>query len=218
MRKSGFAAAAGIGSLALLLAACGGSSGSSSVAGAASGQPAVSSGSALGATSSVSAASTSSQSAGSTATAKAKAKAKAKATPHKSVGPQPSGPSDERSIPPVGTTVMIVQKSAIGFVLAEANHDVVYTYAKDKKGGTPTCTGTCAKTWVPATGTPQAGPGDHFPGQFALVKNPSASGGEQITYDGMPLYTLAGAKPLLTTGNNQGGVWHVVKLSASDVG
>ena len=216
MRKSGFAAAAGIGSLALLLAACGGSSGSSSVAGAASGQPAVSSGSALGATSSVSAASTSSQSAGSTATAKAKAKAKA--TPHKSVGPQPSGPSDERSIPPVGTTVMIVQKSAIGFVLAEANHDVVYTYAKDKKGGTPTCTGTCAKTWVPATGTPQAGPGDHFPGQFALVKNPSASGGEQITYDGMPLYTLAGAKPLLTTGNNQGGVWHVVKLSASDVG
>jgi len=214
MRKSGFAAAAGIGSLALLLAACGGSSSSSSVAGAASGQPAVSSGSAPAGTSSVSAASTSSQSPGSTA----KAKAKAKATPHKSVGPQPSGPSDERSIPPVGTTVMIVQKSAIGFVLAEANHDVVYTYAKDKKGGTPTCTGTCAKTWVPATGTPQAGPGDHFPGQFALVKNPSASGGEQITYDGMPLYTLAGAKPLLTTGNNQGGVWHVVKLSASDVG
>jgi predicted lipoprotein with Yx(FWY)xxD motif len=212
MRKSGFAAAAGIGSLALLLAACGGSSSSSPVAGAASGQPAVSSGSAPAATSSVSAASTSSQSAGSTA------KAKAKATPHKSVGPQPSGPSDERSIPPIGTTVMIVQKSAIGFVLAEANHDVVYTYDKDKKGGTPTCTGTCAKTWVPATGTPQAGPGDHFPGQFALVKNPSASGGEQITYNGMPLYTLAGAKPLLTTGNNQGGVWHVIKLSASDVG
>jgi predicted lipoprotein with Yx(FWY)xxD motif len=212
MRKSGFAAAAGIGSLALLLAACGGSSSSSSVAGAASGQPAVSSGSAPAATSSVSAASTSSQSAGSTA------KAKAKATPHKSVGPQPSGPSDERSIPPIGTTVMIVQKSAIGFVLAEANHDVVYTYDKDKKGGAPTCTGACAKTWVPATGTPQAGPGDHFPGQFALVKNASASGGEQITYNGMPLYTLAGAKPLLTTGNGQGGLWHVVKLSASDVG
>jgi predicted lipoprotein with Yx(FWY)xxD motif len=214
MRKSGFAAAAGIGSLALLLAACGGSSGSSSVAGAASGQPAVSSGSAPAATSSVSAASTASQGSGSTA----KAKAKAKATPHKSVGPQPSGAADERSIPPVGTTVMIVQKSAIGFLLAEANHDVVYIYDKDKKGGAPTCTGTCAKTWVPATGMPQAGPGDHFPGSFALVKNASATGGEQITYDGMPLYTLAGAKPLLTTGNGQGGVWHVVKLSASDVG
>jgi predicted lipoprotein with Yx(FWY)xxD motif len=209
MRKSGWAAATGIGSLVLLLAACGGSSGTNSAAGAASGQPSASSGSApAAAASSVSAASTASQGGGSTA--------KAKATPHKSVGPLPSGNSDERSIPPVGTTVMIVQKSAIGFVLAEANHDVVYTYDKDKKGGKPTCIGTCAKTWLPATGMPQAGPGDHFPGQFGLVKN--ASGVEQITYDGRPLYTLAGAKPLLTTGNGQGGVWHVIKLSASNVG
>ena len=123
------------------------------------------------------------------------------------------------TFPPQGTTFLIVLHTKLGYVMGQAHGNlVVYTYAKDKKGGTPTCTGTCAKTWVPATGTPQAGPGDHFPGQFALVKNPSASGGEQITYDGMPLYTLAGAKPLLTTGNNQGGVWHVVKLSASDVG
>jgi predicted lipoprotein with Yx(FWY)xxD motif len=206
MRKSGWAAATGLGSLVLLLAACGGSSGSTSATGATSGQPSASSGSAPGTAASVSAASTSSQGGGSTA----------KATPHKSVGPQPSGPADERSIPPVGTTVMIVQRSAIGFVLAEANHQVVYTYDKDKAGGVPTCTGTCAQTWLPATGMPQAGPGDHFPGQFALVKN--ASGVEQITYDGKPLYTLAGAKPLLTTGNGQGGLWHVVKLSASDVG
>jgi predicted lipoprotein with Yx(FWY)xxD motif len=111
---------------------------------------------------------------------------------------------------------MIVQKSAIGFVLAEANHDVVYTYDKDKKGAAPRCTGACAKTWLPATGVPQTGPGSHFPGQLGVVKN--ASGVEQITYNGLPLYTLAGAKPLLTTGNGQGGVWHVVKLSASDVG
>jgi predicted lipoprotein with Yx(FWY)xxD motif len=50
---------------------------------------------------------------------------------------------------------MIVQKSAIGYVLAEANHQVVYTYSKDKKDGKPTCTGACAATWVPATGTPR---------------------------------------------------------------
>jgi predicted lipoprotein with Yx(FWY)xxD motif len=215
MRKSGWTAATGLGSLVLLLAACGGSSGTTSAAGAASGQPSTSSGSAPAvAASSATAASTASQGGGSTASPKAKAKAKA--TPHKSVGPLPSGAADERSIPPVGTTVMIVQKSAIGFVLAEANHDVVYTYAKDKKGAAPTCTGTCAKTWLPATGVPQAGPGDHFPGRLGVIKN--ASGVEQITYDGLPLYTLAGAKPLLTTGNGQGGVWHVVKLSASDVG
>ena len=212
MRKSGWAAATGLGSLVLLLAACGGSSSPTTAAGGASSLPSSSSGSsapATSATSSVSAASTSSQGGG-TATAKAKA------TPHKSVGPQPSGPAADRSIPPVGTTVMIVQKSAIGFLLAEANHQVVYTYDKDKKGEPSTCTGTCAATWLPATGVPQAGPADHFPGQFGVIKN--SSGIEQITYEGLPLYVLKGAKPLLTTGNGQGGVWHVVKLSASDVG
>jgi len=111
---------------------------------------------------------------------------------------------------------MIVQKSAIGYVLAEANHQVVYTYSKDKKNGPPTCTGTCAQTWLPATGMPQAGPASHFSGQFGQVKGPG--GVEQITYDGYPLYTLKGAKPLLTTGNGQGGLWHVVKLSASNIG
>jgi predicted lipoprotein with Yx(FWY)xxD motif len=211
MRKSGWAAATGLGSLVLLLAACGGSSSPTTAAGGASSQPSSSSGSAPAPdASSATAASTSSQGGGSTATATAKA------TPHKSVGPQPSGPSDERSIPPVGTTVIIVQKSAIGYVMAEANHAVLYTYDKDKAGKPPTCTGSCAATWLPATGTPQAGPADHFSGQFALVKR--ADGTEQITYEGKPLYTLKGAKPLLTTGNGQGGVWHVIKLSASNIG
>jgi predicted lipoprotein with Yx(FWY)xxD motif len=213
MRKSGWAAATGLGSLVLLLAACGGSSGTSAAGGGASSLPSSSSGSAPApAASSATGVSTSSQGTGSTATSSAKAKA----TPHKSVGPQPSGPADERSIPPVGTTVIIVQKSAIGYVMAEANHAVLYTYDKDKKGGTPRCVGSCAATWLPATGMPQAGPADHFPGQFALVKR--SDGTQQITYEGMPLYTLKGAKPLLTTGNGQGGVWHVIKLSASDIG
>jgi predicted lipoprotein with Yx(FWY)xxD motif len=203
MRKSGWAAATGIGSLVLLLAACGGSSGSNSAAGA----PSASSGSlGAGATapaSSATAAATATKSAGSTASAK----------PHKSVGPLPS--SNDQSIPPVGTTVMIVQKSAVGYVLAEANHQVVYKYSKDKKGGKPTCVGACAETWVPATGTPQAGPADVFPGQFGLVTG--AGGVKQITYNGYPLYLLKGARPLAVTGNGQGGVWHVIPLSASDI-
>ena len=207
MRKSGWTAAAGIGSLVLLLAACGGSSGSNSAAGSASGA-ALASGSSgavpsTAPASSATAASTATKSAGSTASAK----------PHKSVGPLPSG--NDQSIPPRGTTVMIVQKSAVGYVLAEANHMVVYTYSKDKEGGKPTCTGTCAETWLPATGTPQAGPADVFPGQFGLVTR--ADGSKQITYKGLPLYLLKGARPLAVTGNGQGGVWHVVPLSASDI-
>ena len=207
MRKSGWAAATGIGSLVLLLAACGGSSSSNTAAGSPSSAPLASSGSSGAAE--PSSAPASSATAAATATKSAKKKAK----PHKSVAPLPSG--GDQSIPPVGTTVMIVQKSAIGYVLAEANHQVVYTYSKDKKNGKPTCTGACAETWLPATGTPQAGPADVFPGQFGLVTG--AGGVKQITYDGMPLYLLKGAAPLATTGNGVGGVWHVVKLSSSDI-
>ena len=206
MRKSGLAAAAGIGSLVLLLAACGGS-GANSAAGSASSAPLASSAASGTVPSSAPA---SSATAAATAT---KSGSKKKAKPHKSVAPLPSG--GDQSIPAVGTTVMIVQKSSIGYVLAEANHQVVYTYSKDKKGGKPTCTGTCAATWLPATGTPQAGPADVFSGQFGLVTR--ASGVKQITYNGLPLYLLKDAEPLATTGNGQGGVWHVVKLSASNI-
>jgi len=207
MRKSGWAAATGIGSLVLLLAACGGSSASNSAAGSASLASSAASGTAP------SSAPASSATAVGTATKSAGATASKKAKPHKSVAPLPSG--GDQSIPPVGTTVMIVQKSAVGYVLAEANHQVVYTYSKDKKGGKPTCVGACAATWIPATGTPQAGPADVFPGQFRLVTG--AGGVKQITYDGLPLYLLKGAKALAVTGNGQGGVWHVVPLSASDI-
>ena len=206
MRKSGLAAAAGIGSLVLLLAACGGAS--NSAANSPSSAPLASSGSSGAAV--PSSAPASSATAVATAT---KSGSKKKAKPHKSVAPLPSG--GDQSIPAVGTTVMIVQNSAIGYVLAEANHQVVYTYSKDKKGGKPTCTGACAATWLPATGTPQAGPADVFSGQFGLVTR--ASGVKQITYNGLPLYLLKDAQPLATSGNGQGGVWHVVKLSASNI-
>jgi predicted lipoprotein with Yx(FWY)xxD motif len=206
MRKSGLATAAGIGSLVLLLAACGGS-GANSAAGSASSAPLASSAASGTVPSSAPA---SSATAAATAT---KSGSKKKAKPHKSVAPLPSG--GDQSIPAVGTTVMIVQKSSLGYVLAEANHQVVYTYSKDKKGGKPTCTGACASTWLPATGTPEAGPADVFSGQFGLVTR--ANGVKQITYNGLPLYLLKDAEPLSVSGNGQGGVWHVVKLSASNI-
>ena len=211
MRKSGWAAATGLGALVLLLTACGGSSGSASAAGGGAGASSTamasngSSGSAGPATS-VSAASTATKSGGSTPTSSPGAV-------RHSVGPQPS--SGTVSFPPVGTTVMVIEHTKLGFVLAQANGQVVYTYSKDKKGGTPTCTGTCAATWIPATGTPQAGPADVFPGQFGLVTR--SDGSKQITYNGYPLYLLKGAQPLTTTGNGMDGVWHVVPLSASNI-
>jgi predicted lipoprotein with Yx(FWY)xxD motif len=202
MRKSGWAAATGIGSLVLLLAACGGSSGSTSAAGSGS-APASSGSSGPASATAAATAATATKSAGSSASAKSSHSA------------QPQASSGAVIFPPVGTTVMVVQKSSVGYVLAEANGSVVYTYDKDTKGGTPTCTGSCAEAWPPVTGTPKAGPADTFPGTFGVVKG--AGGVEQITYDGLPLYTFKGAKPLSVAGNGVGGVWHVVPLSASDI-
>ena len=201
MRKTGLAAATGLGSLVLLLAACGGS-GSNTAAGSPTSVPAASSAASAPA-SSATAVATATKTGGKGSTASAK--------PHKSVAPLPSG--GDQSIPPVGTTVMIVQKSSNGYVLARADHQVVYTYSKDTKGGKPTCTGTCAEAWPPVTGMPQAGPANVFPGQFGLVTG--VGGVKQITYDGYPLYVLKGAKPFSTAGD--GGSWHVVPLSASDI-
>jgi len=210
MRKSGWTVATGLGSLLLLLTACGGSSSSSStsVTGAASG------------TATQSTASSSSSSGPATSsTSSAKSSANARATSSGSSAKQTAEaqPSSNAGVtfPPVGTTVLIVQHSNLGWVMAKADGIVVYTYGKDSKGGPPTCTGSCASVWAPVTGMPKAGPADNFPGTFGLVT--AAGGVRQITYDGYPLYTLIGAPVLSTKGNGIGGVWHVVPLSASDI-
>jgi predicted lipoprotein with Yx(FWY)xxD motif len=170
MRKSGFAAAAGLGSLALLLTACGGSSGSPS-------------------------------SSATTSTA------------------QPGGQATSAAlsnVPPPGSTVLHVQKSGIGWVLAVSNGQVVYAYDKDPRGGTPACTGSCAQIWVPVTGGhPVASPADKGLGTLGTVT--TANGAKQITYNGSPLYTFKGAKALTTNGNGVGGVWHVIKMSESNI-
>ena len=171
MRKSGFAAAAGLGSLALLLTACGGSSGSSG-----SSNP--------------------------TATSAA----------------QPGGQATSEAlsnVPPPGSTVLHVQKSNLGWVLAVGKGQVVYAYDKDPKGGTPACTGSCAQIWVPVTGNPVASPADKGLGTLGTVT--TSNGAKQVTYNGSPLYTFKNAKPLATKGNGVGGVWHVIKMSESNI-
>jgi predicted lipoprotein with Yx(FWY)xxD motif len=169
MRKSGFAAAAGLGSLALLLTACGGSSGASS-------------------------------------------------SPTATSAAQPGGQATSAAlsnVPPPGSTVLHVQKSAIGWVLAVGKGQVVYAYDKDPKGGTSACTGSCAQLWVPVTGNPVVSPADKGLGTLGTVT--TSNGAKQVTYNGSPLYTFKGAKALATKGNGVGGVWHVIKMSESNI-
>jgi predicted lipoprotein with Yx(FWY)xxD motif len=172
MRKSGWAAAAGLGSLVLLLTACGGSS-SSSTGGS-----------------------------GSTPTA-TNAATQAAGQPSSAVG-----------LPSPGTTILIAEKSKLGYVLATASGGyVVYTYSGDKKGGSPSCTSSCAAQWPAVTGKPQTSTAVHLPGVLGTVT--AANGAKQVTYNGLPLYTLKGAKAFSVAGN--GGMWHVVKLPKSAI-
>jgi len=171
MRKSGWAAAAGLGSLVLLLTACGGSSGSSST---------------------------------SSSTSTTTAQATANGQPSSAVG-----------LPQKGSVVLVVQHSAIGYVLAEANGQVVYTYDKDTKGGTPACTGSCAAIWLPLTGNPLLSPASKGLGTVGTVSD--ANGAKQVTYNGKPLYIYKGAKVLSVKGDGGGGGWDVIKLSKSSV-
>jgi len=207
MRKSGWTVAAGLSSLVLLLTACGGSSTSTSTTGAASG------------TLTQGTASSSSLSSGpaSSATSSPKSTAHAKATSPSSSSKRTAQaqPSSNVTFPAVGTTVLIVMHSNLGWVMATAKGLVVYTFGKDSKGAPPTCTGSCAAVWAPVTGVPKAGPADTFPGTFGVVTG--AGGKKVITYDGYPLYTFVDAPPLSTKGNGLEGVWHVIMLSAGDV-
>ena len=111
--------------------------------------------------------------------------------------------------------VLIVEHSKLGWVLAEANGKVVYRYAGDTKGGSPTCTGTCASIWPAVTGVPMVSLADTLPGTLGTIT--MANGAKQITYNGYPLYTLKGAGALSTKGQGLEGKWYVIKLSKSDV-
>ena len=204
MRKSRWAVVSGLGSLVLLLAACGGSSSSSAAASSTSAQSAASSSS-----------STAGPSSPSSATSTATAKAKSSSSSAKQAADGQPSTNAGVVFPPIGTTVLIVQHSDLGWVMAKANGDVVYTYSQDSKGAPPSCTGSCASAWTPVTGVPKAGPADSFPGSFAVVTG--ASGAKVITYNGYPLYTYASAGALTTAGNGLNGEWHVITLTASDI-
>jgi predicted lipoprotein with Yx(FWY)xxD motif len=206
MRKSRWAVAAGLGSLALLLTACGSSSSPTAATTSAPQSSAAQS-------SAASSGSTSQSSTSSPATAPSSRTPTTSAPSSHAAQPQAS--SNIGDTIPLGTRVMIVQKTKLGYVLAEATGQVVYTYAHDPAGGTPTCTGSCASIWLPVTGVPQVASGEHIPGSFALVTR--SDGTKQVTYNGHPLYTYKGASVFSTAGNGIEGAWYVVMLSAGDL-
>src|SRR5579859_5731686 len=91
------------------------------------------------------------------------------------------------------------------------NQGMTLYYFTPDKGGNVTCTAACAANWPadiigPAATVPTSVAG--FSGSFGTVANPA--GGNQLTYQGWPLYTYASDKaPGDTTGDQKGGKWFV---------
>jgi predicted lipoprotein with Yx(FWY)xxD motif len=109
--------------------------------------------------------------------------------------------------------VSSAEKAKVGRVVVDAQGRTLYRFTAEAQGR-PVCTGTCAKTWPPAT---VADAGD-LPAHVATVKRPDG-GGLQLTYDGHPLYRYAGDKSADdANGEGVGGQWYAVKASGEGGG
>jgi predicted lipoprotein with Yx(FWY)xxD motif len=110
--------------------------------------------------------------------------------------------------------VLTVRKTAIGYVLADANGHTVYWYAKDPRGvSRSACTGSCLMVWFPVTGRPVAAKGVTLHAVLGTI--PRAGESVQASYNGYPLYTFGSDDtPGQTNGNGIAGVWHVIKETA----
>jgi predicted lipoprotein with Yx(FWY)xxD motif len=110
-----------------------------------------------------------------------------------------------------GATLKITKIGGVP-VLTNAHGLTLYWFAPDRPTASA-CTGSCAAYWPPVTGHPQAGQG--IPGKFGTISRPG--GGQQVTYDGHPLYTYIGDDgPGQANGNDldlNGGLWYEMRVS-----
>jgi predicted lipoprotein with Yx(FWY)xxD motif len=114
------------------------------------------------------------------------------------------------------TVVLKTLRTGAGRVLTNSKGFALYWYAEDSPNSSK-CTGSCASTWQPLLGKPEAAMGVTLTSLGTITR---PDGSVQATYKGHPLYlyvldTRAGK----ITGNGVGGEWHVMlKKAASSSG
>ena len=126
--------------------------------------------------------------------------------------PEATAPATTTAVPAApGEATVLVADSDLGQILTAANGMTVYLFTPDAQG-TPTCTAACAQTWPPLTvdDASQLSGGDGVDAAL-LDTTEHPAGGNQVTYNGWPLYYFAGdSAPGDTNGQGQGGSWYVV--------
>jgi predicted lipoprotein with Yx(FWY)xxD motif len=112
-----------------------------------------------------------------------------------------------------GAATVSAAPTSLGRVLVDATGMTLYHFDRDVNGKFA-CTGGCKTTWPPATvtGQPVAGPG--VTGMLGVVTRPD--GGQQLTYNNLPVYRYSGdQKAGDTHGDGVGGVWHATRVVAA---
>jgi predicted lipoprotein with Yx(FWY)xxD motif len=108
-------------------------------------------------------------------------------------------------------SVMTRNAGDLGTILTDDNGMTLYTYASDT-AGTSTCYDRCAAAWPPAVVIGDTVAPDGLAGSLGVTQR--QDGSEQLTYNGMPLYTYVDDKDAEDAyGQGVGGVWYVVSPS-----
>lgn len=95
--------------------------------------------------------------------------------------------------------ISVADNPKLGEILVDSNGNTLYYFLKDKNGKSA-CYGACASVWPPVTGSPK---GENGAQASKLGTTKRTDGGEQVTYNGFPLYTYEGdKKPGDTNGND----------------
>jgi predicted lipoprotein with Yx(FWY)xxD motif len=94
-------------------------------------------------------------------------------------------------------------------ILTNAQGMTLY-YRTTDRPPTTVCSGGCASAWPPllVSGSTTLASATSLPGKLSVQTD---ANGNQVEYNGHPLYTYSGdTGPGQTTGEGVGGVWHVV--------
>jgi predicted lipoprotein with Yx(FWY)xxD motif len=111
-----------------------------------------------------------------------------------------------------------LRSTAYGKILVNSEGFTLYLWAVDKRNKSE-CSGPCLEVWpfVLVSGKPTAGPGVNA----SLLGTIKEKGGNEVTYNGHPLYTFASdAKPGVISGEGNptfGGPWWVVSAAGDAI-
>ena len=118
------------------------------------------------------------------------------------------------------TTVSSARNSKLGKILVNAHGYTLYMFTRDTRGSS-TCSGSCARYWVPLLGGAVAAKSGAGLNSRLLKLSTRSDGGRQATYNNHPLYLYKGDHAAgQTTGegaNEYGGHWYAVNTAGNEV-